>query len=252
METRVDERMAAALARLTENERVCLRRRLAHQTAKEMAIDLGISPQSVEKRLKMARAKLGVSSSLEAARLLAEYQPPVPPPADLAEAVSTGEDSAGSPHRRRIAILAGVLFMFVLAALLLTQSVPDGPARPAAPPGTRSIEELAFRPATRAELRAFCAESFRLMDRDRSGFIERDEAPASGIGLGEPHPAGVTPPKDEPIRWIGGTMGQAMWISNLDTDADGKASEAEYLAWDMPLFEHRGVPVGWRPAPGRD
>ena len=48
-----------ALARLTENEKICLRRRLLPQTAKEMAIDLGISPHAVEKRLKMARAKLG-------------------------------------------------------------------------------------------------------------------------------------------------------------------------------------------------
>ncbi len=47
------------IARLTENEKICLRRRLLPQTAKEMAADLGISPHAVEKRLKMARAKLG-------------------------------------------------------------------------------------------------------------------------------------------------------------------------------------------------
>jgi DNA-binding CsgD family transcriptional regulator len=46
--------MQAAIARLTDNEKECLRRRLRPQTAKEMAIDLGISPYAVEKRLKMA------------------------------------------------------------------------------------------------------------------------------------------------------------------------------------------------------
>src|SRR5687768_18384083 len=67
----IDARMQAALARLTDNEKECLRRRLRQQTAKEMALELGVSPHAVEKRLKMARAKLGLSSSLEAARLLA-------------------------------------------------------------------------------------------------------------------------------------------------------------------------------------
>ena len=71
----------AALDRLTEREKDCLRRWLLHKTAKEIAIDLGVSPHAVEKRLKMARAKLGVSTSLEAARLLSAnegYDPTVP------------------------------------------------------------------------------------------------------------------------------------------------------------------------------
>src|SRR5690606_31064289 len=81
-----DTRMQEALARLTDNEKECLRRRLRQQTAKEMALDLGISPHAVEKRLKMARAKLGLSSSLEAARLLVaseRYQRTGPEAADL-------------------------------------------------------------------------------------------------------------------------------------------------------------------------
>jgi DNA-binding CsgD family transcriptional regulator len=69
-----DEVARAALARLTEREKDCLRRRLLHQTAKEMALELGVSPHAVEKRLKTARAKLGVGSSLEAARKLAALE----------------------------------------------------------------------------------------------------------------------------------------------------------------------------------
>ena len=61
----IDESTRAAILRLTRAERECLKRCLNHQTAKQMALDLGISPHAVEKRLKMARAKLGLSSSLD-------------------------------------------------------------------------------------------------------------------------------------------------------------------------------------------
>jgi DNA-binding CsgD family transcriptional regulator len=123
----IDERTRAALARLTENERACLMRRLHHQTAKEMAIDLGISPHAVEKRLKMARTKLGVSSSLEAARLLAaneQYGRTGPQASDLGEAEHAAQEAAvpapprsawrgASPH-----LLAGVIVMSLVATLL--------------------------------------------------------------------------------------------------------------------------------------
>jgi DNA-binding CsgD family transcriptional regulator len=67
----IDDNMRAAILRLTAGERECLKRCLDHQTAKEMALDLRVSPHAVEKRLKMARAKLGMSSSPEAAKLVA-------------------------------------------------------------------------------------------------------------------------------------------------------------------------------------
>jgi DNA-binding CsgD family transcriptional regulator len=59
-----------SLSKLTEREKICLRQWLQHKSAKEIAADLGISHHAVEKRLKMARTKLGATSSLEAARLL--------------------------------------------------------------------------------------------------------------------------------------------------------------------------------------
>jgi DNA-binding CsgD family transcriptional regulator len=62
------------LSRLTEREKVCLRQWLQHKSAKEIAADLGISHHAVEKRLKMARTKLGATSSLEAARMLGEAE----------------------------------------------------------------------------------------------------------------------------------------------------------------------------------
>ena len=75
-----------SLSRLTEREKVCLREWLQHKSAKEIAADLHISHHAVEKRLKMARTKLGATSSLEAARRLAEaegYGRAVPQSPDL-------------------------------------------------------------------------------------------------------------------------------------------------------------------------
>ena len=63
-----------SLSKLTEREKVCLRQWLQHKSAKEIALDLGISHHAVEKRLKMARIKLGATSSLEAARMLRESE----------------------------------------------------------------------------------------------------------------------------------------------------------------------------------
>jgi DNA-binding CsgD family transcriptional regulator len=75
-----------SLSRLTEREKVCLRQWLQHKSAKEIAADLGISHHAVEKRLKMARIKLGATSSLEAARMLGDaegYGQAVPQSPDL-------------------------------------------------------------------------------------------------------------------------------------------------------------------------
>ena len=75
-----------SLSRLTEREKICLRQWLQHKSAKEIAVDLGISHHAVEKRLKMARTKLDATSSLEAARMLGEaegYGQAVPQSPDL-------------------------------------------------------------------------------------------------------------------------------------------------------------------------
>ena len=44
----LDAKTRAALAQLTEREKDCLRRRLYPQTAKEMALEIGVSPHAVE------------------------------------------------------------------------------------------------------------------------------------------------------------------------------------------------------------
>jgi DNA-binding CsgD family transcriptional regulator len=54
---------------LSRRQEECLRGVLELKSAKEIARDLGISPDAVEKHLKATRTKLGVRSSAEAARL---------------------------------------------------------------------------------------------------------------------------------------------------------------------------------------
>ena len=111
------------LARLTERERVCLRQWLQHKSAKEIAADLGISHHAVEKRLKMARTKLGATSSLEAARMLGKaegYGQAVPQSPDLA----TGALPLQSGVTR--ATFLGVAIMILIAALMFALLLQPG------------------------------------------------------------------------------------------------------------------------------
>lgn len=56
---------------LTDGQRDCLRLVMLHLSSKEIARTLGISPHTVDQRLRVAVRNLGVSSRFEAARLLA-------------------------------------------------------------------------------------------------------------------------------------------------------------------------------------
>src|SRR5687768_16788412 len=105
-----------SLSRLTEREKVCLRQWLQHKSAKEIAADLGISHHAVEKRLKMARAKLGATSSLEAARMLGEAE-------GYGQAVAQSPDLVSDAlplHSafNRPAVL-GVVIMILVGAIVL-------------------------------------------------------------------------------------------------------------------------------------
>jgi len=260
-----------AIARLTEREKDCLRRWLAHQTAKEIALDLGISPHGVEKRLKMARAKLGLSSSLEAARLLAaneEYQQTGPQASDL--------PSAPPPSERRFdrpLILGGLVMILVTAAIiaLAAQSsggaadsgvapdqsgvvaMPSAPAGETKPEGFRMLPASDFVDGTPEELRAFAEENFRAMDKDGSGFVERQEAPAVQIRLTDATWDGNGPP---PREWfeqqqsrsvpIEPLMARGAYIAKGDANADGKLSFDEYLTIRESGFDAKQVPVSWR------
>lgn len=62
------------LARLTEQQRVCLRFVFAHMTSKEIAPHLGIEPGSVDQHIKAAMRILDVGDRRAAARMLAEEE----------------------------------------------------------------------------------------------------------------------------------------------------------------------------------
>lgn len=222
----LDDRTQAALARLTANEKACLRRRLLPQTAKEMAIELGVSPHAVEKRLKMARAKLGVSSSLEAARLLARsetgYQRTGPAPSDLAGPAGPphpplhgNAPPAGWPRRHASAIWRVTMISSFLAAALAFGLI-GAPQN--APAGNTSPEQM----------RAMLTRTFVDMDRDRSGFVEAAEAPQFKI--------------DGADGWT--------WMGQYDSDHDGKVSQAEYIANTRGVFQLQQNPPPRRASAG--
>ncbi len=59
---------------LNEGQKDCLRLVMQHFSSKEIARKLVLSPHTVDKRLKLAIAILGVSSRVDAARILAEAE----------------------------------------------------------------------------------------------------------------------------------------------------------------------------------
>lgn len=85
-----------SIARLTEQQRACLRHVYAHRTSKEIAPILGIEPGSVDQHIKAAMRILDVGDRRTAARVLAEYeaandiQPLVYQPLDIARPPDPG------------------------------------------------------------------------------------------------------------------------------------------------------------------
>jgi DNA-binding CsgD family transcriptional regulator/Ca2+-binding EF-hand superfamily protein len=248
--------MRAALARLTANEKECLRRRLLHQTAKEMALDLGISPHAVEKRLKMARTKLGLSSSFEAARLLAEAegaQRTVPHAPDLAGDVIQRQKRPTKP----VVIGGIVMSMFAAGLIVLAAQAPGG----VAPLDTGGVApappEYFSASASPEQVEVYVKDSFARFERDGSGFVERSEGPAS-ITLGC---CGAPNSEADGKRTV--LTGEPAWqrfLSDNGDDGDGKVSYAEFRAARYDQLLKNGIPVrrdqvkmvGERPSPYRE
>jgi DNA-binding CsgD family transcriptional regulator len=149
------------LSRLTEREKVCLRQWLQHKSAKEIAADLGISHHAVEKRLKMARTKLGASSSLQVARMLGEAE-------GYGQSVAHSPDlvSDALPRHsvfRRLTI-AGVVIMILVGAIVLglllqpaTFSQAANDQQPGRPGGQATAPGSAPTAGTEAALRTLVA-----------------------------------------------------------------------------------------------
>ena len=89
------------VAQLSEGQRECLRLVYRHMTSKDIARELGISPHTVDMRLRTAMKTLGVDGRIDAARLLFEaegeiggYQPLIYQSPELGGAAKAAMDGA--------------------------------------------------------------------------------------------------------------------------------------------------------------
>lgn len=150
--------MTTGLDALTDKEKQALRLIVRGYDAKSAASELGLSVHTVNERLRDARRKLAVSSSREAARMLAQAESGFPKSlADkkLGEAFAPViVPSAGQPKRgRALAWLAGgmivmslVVAMFALATTAKLTAASDG-NRPASNASVAAAESDASRAA---------------------------------------------------------------------------------------------------------
>src|SRR5687767_11654981 len=82
----------SAVDKLSPRQRACLRGVVNFQSYKEIARDLGISDSMVEKHLRLAREKLGVESTSEAARVFALEEGEAEPQAGIINLPPVGDD----------------------------------------------------------------------------------------------------------------------------------------------------------------
>jgi DNA-binding CsgD family transcriptional regulator len=243
------------LARLTDNEKECLRRRLLPQTAKEMAFDLGISVHAVEKRLKMARIKLGVTSSLVAARRLAvsepQYQSTIPHIPDIPDEERRHHgDRAALPlaeAQPRHSLAKGSAMIVALLMIVLTaQDMPTPERLPPRSLDPAKVVQMADIPARKVgmeEAAEFLKPGFRDKDVNRSGYLEKWEVSAM-----EPRDKYRDPSLPAaPANGQFDPAAERKWTQLMDTNRDDKVSEAEYISYLMPWTLLSGVPADWTP-----
>lgn len=219
-------------ARLTEREKEALRLWLQHRTAKEIAIALSISHHAVEKRLKMARTKLGVASSLEAARMLAEaedtaerYQPTVTDPPDLHE-----PPLPRHARQYRPVILGGIAMSLAIVLALVFVAAPQSD------PATEPANE-----AGTIELNPDVEPLFNYLDRDNSGYLENAESPFVDMAFVDP---------DNPTEQSTAVLGDktdpdqiAEFYAEADTDGDKRVSFREFYTWNKAHLAELGIEV---------
>jgi len=214
------------IRRLTEREKEALRAWLDHKSAKEIALDLGITHHAVEKRLKMARTKLGAGSSLEAARMLAEaegasdrYGQAVAAPPDLQPSVDP------RPSWRPRTLVLGGIAMLTLVVLGLALATAEPSAQPA-----------------EIEIDGNLGKLFAHLDDDDSGYLESPESPFVTVeiieGSGADRREGVANISDgtDPAQI-------AEFYATADSDGDHRISLHEYTVWSKARWAELGIEV---------
>lgn len=207
------------ISSLTDREKEVLRAWLDHKSAKEIALDLGITHHAVEKRLKMARVKLGAASSLQAARMLAEsdgYGHAVTGPPDL----QTPAVPRSSWQQRPL--VAGGLAMLTITIL--------GLALAAANPAAEPIE---------IEIDGNIERVFADLDRNKSGYLESPESPFVVIAFVDTK---IREPREGTAVIGNGDPAQVTeFYTAADTDHDGRASLDEYRVWSKAREGELGI-----------
>jgi DNA-binding CsgD family transcriptional regulator len=72
----IEPEVAERVAKLSEGQLDCLRLVAQHLSSKEIAVELGISPHTVDQRVRQALQTLGVSRRAQAARIVAQHCEP--------------------------------------------------------------------------------------------------------------------------------------------------------------------------------
>ena len=205
--------------RLTEKEKDCLRRWMHHQTAKQIALDLGVSHHAIEKRLKTARLKLDVASSIDAAQMLAQVE-------GYDWTASRSPDLDRSPPINNPwpfrPVLIGAIAMSLLASVVLVALSHSGTA------------ELDLKPG---DLLLVAPVTFEQLDENKSGYLEGDEAPplihASGNPSYIPDEDGSAELSSEQFI-ITTKPTRDSFYRQADANGDGRISPGEYDAWAKP------------------
>lgn len=247
---KIDRATGAALERLSAREKECLRRFLQRQTAKEMALDLGISHHAVEKRLKSARIKLGAATSLDAARLLGElegYDRTASGSPDLVSPPPTPQSWFTRP-RIMGAMVMSILTAIILAVAVQSVGVPSDTADGAGNSDNSDVPRIVMAIASPEQVETFVAAQFAELDKDQSGFIEQDEGPRS-IQLGCC--------ANDPSETLTGAAAWAHVLKDNADDGDNRISFAEYrnsrydrlLSGGIPVERDKVVAIGERASP---
>jgi DNA-binding CsgD family transcriptional regulator len=233
------------ITRLTAREKEVLRAWLQHRTAKEIAIDLGISHHAVEKRLKMARTKLDAGSSLEAARMLAQaegategYGQAVTAAPDLSPAQPQG------PSRRYRSIILGAIAMSL--AIVLALALTTGGQPSAADEDLAAVTAAASAAVANAEIEieidGDLGKLFAHHDTNDSGYLENPESPFVEIEFIDD--SGPEPLDSTAAISAGGDPDQiAEFYATADSDRDDRISLAEFTDWSKAQWAAMGIEV---------
>lgn len=151
--------MAQSLDTLTEKEKETLRLIVRGHDAKSAASELDLSVHTINERLRIARRKLDVTSSREAARMLLESEEAHPQnsvPKHLGDASlnSSGQPRSINELGRHGALWIGGIAMTCLLAIALALSVTS----PAASPDARSQSVVASDAAKESAARDWLAK----------------------------------------------------------------------------------------------